>query len=178
MKVKSARPVARTIHVRIPDWTTDAAEIKINGQPFDAMADPGSYLAIRRIWQDGDTIKVRLPMELRQELLAGDDLNAAVLYGPLVLAANLGPGPTDGSARIVHGRGTAPEKLPAPDPTPTAATDTGGKAASWVEVESAANLQFAAAGQQTKYALMPMCEIVDQRYSVYWRTQGGKRLAS
>jgi hypothetical protein len=178
LKVKSTRPVARTIHVRIPNWTTHAAAIEINGQMLDAMADPGAYLAIRRIWQDGDTIKVRFPMELRQELLAGDDLNAAVLYGPLVLAANLGPGPTDGSARIVHGRGTAPEKLPAPDPTPTAATDTGGKAASWVEVESAANLQFAAAGQQTKYALMPMCEIVDQRYSVYWRTQGGKRLAS
>ena len=178
LKVNSTRPVARTIHVRIPNWTTQAATIEINGRPLVAMADPGAYLAIRRTWQDGDTIKVRFPMELRQESLAGDDLNAAVLYGPLVLAANLGPGPTDGSARIVHGRGTAPEKLPAPDPTPTVATDTGGKAASWVEVESAANLQFAAAGQQTKYALMPMCEIVDQRYSVYWRTQGGKRLAS
>jgi DUF1680 family protein len=178
LKIASTRPVARTIHVRIPNWTMQSAAIEINGQLLDAMADPGAYLAIRRTWQEGDTIKVRFPMELRQEPLAGDDLNAAVLYGPLVLAANLGPGPTDGPARIVHGRGTAPEKLPTPDPTPTVATDTGGKAASWVEVESAANLQFVAAGQQTKYALMPMCEIVDQRYSVYWRTQGGKRLAS
>ena len=51
-------------------------------------------------------------------------------------------------ARIVYGRGTTPEKLPAPDPAPTVAMDTDGKAASWVEVESAADLRFAAAGTE------------------------------
>jgi len=177
LKIVPSRPTIRTIHVRIPNWTTQAAAIEINGQPLNTMADPGAYLAIRRTWQDGDTIKVRFPMELRQDPLPGDDFNAAVLYGPLVLAANLGPGPTDGPARIVRGRGTTPEKLPPPEPAPAVATDTDGKAASWVEVESAANLRFAAAGQQTKYALMPMCEIVDERYSIYWQTQGGKRFS-
>ena len=178
LKVSSTRPMARAIHIRIPSWVTQATAIEINGQPLEAVADPGGYVAIRRTWKDGDRIKVRFPMELRQEALPGDDSNFAVLYGPLVLAADLGPGPMDDQARIVHGRGTTPEKLPAPDPAPTVAMDTDGKAASWVEVESAANLRFAAAAHRATYALMPMCEIVDQRYSVYWRTQGGTRFAS
>jgi len=67
LKIKSSRPAARTIHVRIPGWTTEEAAVKINGRPLEAVADPGSYLAIRRVWQDGDTISVSLPMQLRQE---------------------------------------------------------------------------------------------------------------
>jgi len=94
LKISCAKPQARTIHVRIPGWTS-GAELKINGRSLESVADPGSFLAIRRIWQDGDTLSLGLPMELRQEPLAGDNSVTALLYGPLVLAANLGPGPTD-----------------------------------------------------------------------------------
>jgi uncharacterized protein len=74
LKIKSSRPAARTIHVRIPGWTTSDAEVKINGRSLEAVADPGSYLAIHRVWEDGDTITVNLPMQLRHEPLAGDRL--------------------------------------------------------------------------------------------------------
>ena len=52
------------------------------------------------------------PMQLRQESLPGDESVNAVLFGPLVLAADLGPGPADGPYRVVHGRPTEPENLP------------------------------------------------------------------
>ena len=116
LKIKSSRPAPRTIHVRIPGWTTEDAQVKINGRPIEAMADPGSYLAIRRIWQDGDTITVSLPMELRQEPLPGDDSVTAALYGPLVLAADLGAGPPDGPRKVVHGRPQSPENFRRPLP--------------------------------------------------------------
>ena len=38
----------------------------------------------------------------------------AVLFGPLVLAADLGTGPADGPYRVVHGRPTEPDNLPRP----------------------------------------------------------------
>ena len=60
-------------------------------------------------------------MELRQESLPGDDSVAAALYGPLVLAADLGAGPAAGPMRVVHGRPTEPEDLPPPAPLPKVA---------------------------------------------------------
>ena len=48
LKIKSSRPALRAIHVRIPSWTTEEAQVKINGRPIEAIADPGSYLSIRQ----------------------------------------------------------------------------------------------------------------------------------
>ncbi len=170
LKLESTRPAARTIHIRIPAWTTGAAEVKINGRPLEAVADPGSYLAIRRTWQNGDVISVSLPMELRSEPLPGDSSVSAVLYGPLVLAANLGAGPVDGPSKVIHSGETVPKGLPKADPLPKAAGPAGTKTGQWVETVSASELRFNASGEGAKYDLMPMYEIRDERYSVYWQT--------
>jgi DUF1680 family protein len=172
LKIKSVRPALRTIHLRIPRWTTEDAQVKINGRPLEAMADPGSYLALRKIWQDGDTISVSLPMELREERLAGDDSVAAALYGPLVLAADLGAAPTDEAYRVIHSGDTVPKKLPAASPLPKVAAAPDASTKQWIQVESPTELRFTVAGGGAKYELMPMYEIGDQRYSVYWQMQG------
>src|SRR4029453_9491941 len=51
-----------------------------------------------RTWRDGDTVTVTLPKALRLEPTPGDPRRVAVLWGPLVLAGNLGlePGPWGG----------------------------------------------------------------------------------
>jgi hypothetical protein len=175
LKLKSSRPIARTIHVRIPGWTTEAAAVKVNGRPLEAVADPGSYLAIRRVWQDGDSISVSLPMALRQNPLPGDDSVAAVLYGPCVLAADLGAGPTDGPSRVIHSGSTAPDDLPSPDPLPKAVAGSDVKTDQWVQPKSKLELRFKADGEGAQYELMPMYQIGDQRYSVYWQMQSPKK---
>ncbi len=175
LKIKSARPALRTIHVRIPRWAAEDAQVKINGRPLDAMADPGSYLALRKVWQDGDTITVSLPMELRQEPLQGDDSVAAAMYGPLVLAADLGAGPSDEPKRVIHSGDTVPKDLPAASPLPKAAAAPDAKTKQWVQVESPAELRFTAAGEDAKHPLMPMHQISGQRYSVYWQMQNAKK---
>jgi DUF1680 family protein len=171
LKIKSSRPALRTIHVRIPGWTTEDAQVKINGRPLEAMANPGSYLAIRKIWQDGDIIQVSLPMELRHEPLPGDNSVAAALYGPLVLAANLGAAPTDEPFRIIHSGDTVPKNLPAASPLPKASATLDSNTKQWIQVESPSELRFTASGESTKSQLMPMYEIGNQRYSVYWQMQ-------
>jgi hypothetical protein len=174
LKIKSSRPALRTIHVRIPSWTTEEAQVKINGRLIEAMADPGSYLAIRRTWQGGDTIAISLPMELRQESLRGDDSVTAALYGPLVLAGDLGAGPATGPRRVIHGRPTEPADLPAPNPLPKVGAKADANTKQWIQVEASSALRFTVAGDGGKYQLMPMYQIGDQRYSVYWQMQSFK----
>ena len=174
LKIKSSRPAPRTIHVRIPSWTTKDAQVKINGRLIEAMADPGSYLALRKTWQDGDTITLSLPMELRQESLRGDDSVTAALYGPLVLAADLGAGPPAGPKRVVHGRPTEPGDLPAPAPLPKVAAKSDANVAQWIQVESSSAQRFTVASGGAKYQLMPMYQIADQSYSVYLQMQSFK----
>ena len=163
--------------MRIPGWTTENAQVKINGRSLDAMADPGSYLAIRKIWADGDTIAISLPMELHQEPLLGDDSISAALYGPLVLAADLGAGPTDGPMKVIHGRGTEPKDPPAPLPLPKTAVSPSIGTGQWVQVDSPSGLRFTADGEGAKYQLMPMYQIADQKYSVYWQMQSASKLS-
>jgi hypothetical protein len=175
LKIKSTRPAVRVIHVRIPGWTTGDAQVKINGRVIEAMADPGSYLAIRRTWQDEDTIAITLPMDLHQEPLPGDASVTAALYGPLVLAADLGTAPGDEAFRMIHGRDTLPKKLPAADPLPKVAASPDVAADGWIQVDSKEDLRFSAVGETGNHTLMPMYEIGDQRYSVYWQMQNSNK---
>ena len=77
-----------TIKVRIPGWCQKAS-FQVNGRNVEAATGADGYLAIRRLWQDNDKIQLHLGMEPR--ILIGDHKNEgklAVLYGPLVLAAD------------------------------------------------------------------------------------------
>ena len=178
LKIKSSRPAARAIHIRIPGWTTAEAQVKINGRPSEVIADPGSYLSIRRIWQDGDTISIELPMKIHQEPLPGDDSVVAALYGPLVLAADLGAGPDDGPMRVIHSGETVPKNLPAASPIPKLGATQDADTKQWIQVESPSELTFEAAGENEKHHLIPMYRIRDQRYSVYWQTKNSKSTPS
>jgi hypothetical protein len=175
LKVKSSRPKQRTIHVRIPSWTTEDAQVKINGRPLEAMADPGSFLALRKTWEDGDTISITLPMQLRQEPLPGNDSVTAALYGPLVLAADLGAGPIDGPQKVIHSGDTVPKDLSAAASLPKIAVTSDADTKQWIQVESPSELRFTAAGKSAPNHLMPLYQIAGQRYSVYWQLQSPKK---
>ncbi|MGO9113222.1 MAG: beta-L-arabinofuranosidase domain-containing protein [Thermoguttaceae bacterium] len=70
---KCAKPVKLTVKVRRPFWTQN----------------PG-YAEYNRQWQDGDTLDVQLPMNLRVEPLPGEPKIVALFYGPIALAGELG----------------------------------------------------------------------------------------
>jgi hypothetical protein len=107
-------------------------------------------------------------MRLHAEPLPGDPTLRAALYGPLVLAADLGPGPKDGPLKIgAYDTGPKPADLGPPAEAPLAPA---GNAADWIEVASAKDLTFKSA---TKGALpvKPMYRITDEKYAVYWGTE-------
>ncbi|TPE64787.1 glycoside hydrolase family 127 protein [Sandaracinobacter neustonicus] len=84
------KPGRFPVALRVPGWAAGKAEILVNGKPAQAQVSRG-YASVTRHWKAGDSIAIRLPMELRLEPTQGDDGTVAVLRGPLVLAADLGP---------------------------------------------------------------------------------------
>ena len=65
-----------------------------------------------------------------------------------------------------------------PDPLPKKRPVSAGfrlGSESWVQPESTSEPRFTAAGEKANYAMMPLNQIRDQRYSVYWQMQATKR---
>jgi DUF1680 family protein len=87
--LRPERARAFTLFLRIPGWTR-SAQVLVNGQPASEKAQPGTYLAIRREWRPGDT--VRLTLDMAPRLIAANPLvrentqRVAVERGPLVYA--------------------------------------------------------------------------------------------
>lgn len=62
----------------------------VNGKKQPVSEKPGSYVTVERDWKSGDTVQVQLPMSLRMESMPDDPKTVALLYGPIVLAGELG----------------------------------------------------------------------------------------
>ena len=76
------------LKLRIPAWCARPS-LRVNGEAVDGKRTADGYTALKRSWKPGDKIELALPLEPR--LVLGDHTNlnkAAVLYGPLVLAAD------------------------------------------------------------------------------------------
>ena len=76
------------VALRVPGWAK-RHEVLVNGKPADAT-QAGGYAIVTRRWKAGDSVTIRLPLDLRLEATPGDEQTIAVLRGPLVLAADLG----------------------------------------------------------------------------------------
>jgi DUF1680 family protein len=76
------------LKLRIPTWCHDSS-IEINHQTVSPHAERDGYVKLNRKWKSGDEVLLRLKLEPR--IVLGNHKNedkAAVLYGPLVLAAD------------------------------------------------------------------------------------------
>jgi hypothetical protein len=85
---RCAAPVELEVKVRHPGWARRGFQIQVNGEQVEA-GQPGSYVAIKREWKDADRIEIKMPFELREEAFASKPERAAVMDGPLVLAATI-----------------------------------------------------------------------------------------
>ncbi|MGI0105743.1 beta-L-arabinofuranosidase domain-containing protein [Salinimicrobium sp. WS361] len=89
--VAAKSPQDFNLKIRYPRWITPGElEIKVNGEPIEVNAEPGTYISINRQWSNGDKIDVKLPMHLTSERLPDGSDYKALKYGPIVLAAKTG----------------------------------------------------------------------------------------
>lgn len=91
LSFESERPVALTIKLRYPYWAEKGFSLKVNGKEKKIKAVPGSFISIHDKWSTGDKIEFSVPFSLRLESMPDDSSRIAVMYGPLVLAGQLGP---------------------------------------------------------------------------------------
>jgi len=91
LKLSMQRSKQFTLALRRPSWSEAGFEVRINGQLFKDVSGPGTYVALKRSWKTGDVVTVALPKSLRIEGLADNKNRAALMWGPLVLAGDLGP---------------------------------------------------------------------------------------
>ncbi|MFF5123388.1 beta-L-arabinofuranosidase domain-containing protein [Dactylosporangium aurantiacum] len=133
-----------SIRVRIPSWA-NGATLSVNGVAQSVTATAGSYATITRTWASGDTITVRLPMQVAFKA-ANDNPNVvAVTYGPVVLSGNYG--------------NTALSSLP------TLTTSS-------VTRTSSSALAFTATANGSSVNLGPFYDAQGFNYTVYWTGNG------
>ncbi|WP_151737621.1 beta-L-arabinofuranosidase domain-containing protein [Paenibacillus tengchongensis] len=77
------------LKLRIPDWTAGEPELLLNGNPAKFALD-GRYAVLTRVWAEGDSLTLRLPMKPAYYTLPDAPNVVAFKYGPAVLSAALG----------------------------------------------------------------------------------------
>jgi DUF1680 family protein len=80
-----------TLALRRPYWAGDGFSVKVNAEPIGNLPKAGSYVELKRNWKTGDIITLALPKRLRLEPMPDNERRVAILWGPLVLAGDLGP---------------------------------------------------------------------------------------
>jgi DUF1680 family protein len=169
--IQAKSPAHFSLNVRIPYWAENAS-VAINGKPRQPSEEltPSSYAKIDRTWKNGDYVEVKLPMRLHLQAIPDDPKLAAIMYGPLVLAGELGTENLDpkriySEDKILHGGFPAIA-------VPELAGDRNA-IEKWIQPVSLKDkpLTFhtVSAGRSEDVTLSPFYRLFNQRYCVYWR---------
>jgi hypothetical protein len=84
LNVSPSKPAEFTVLLRIPRWSR-GGKVLVNDQPAGVAVEPGKPAAIHRRWQQGDRVRLSLPMEWR--LVKGRKAQSgrvAVMRGPVL----------------------------------------------------------------------------------------------
>lgn len=158
------------LQIRYPSWAVNGAVLKVNGKVQPVKQKPGSYLLISRKWKVGDNVEVDFPMSLHTVATNDDPDVAAIVYGPIVLAGEMG---------------TAGMKSPAPFSDPKLYNDyytydykvpsgivtslTLKKDNLNIAVQPMAGKPLTFRTLKEGVLLRPLYDIHQQRYVVYWK---------
>lgn len=155
-----AAPKSFTLALRRPSWAGDGFEVTVNGDAENDMPAPASYVELTRTWKTGDTVSVRLPKRLRLDSTPDNEHVAAILWGPLVLAGDLGPQPE-------RRRGAAPSP---PLPDVPVLVGARGPVTDWVKAVAGQPGVFRTegVGRDRDVELLPFYRLHRRTYSAYW----------
>jgi hypothetical protein len=161
------KPLRLSLRVRTPQWAIGGLRFLLNGKPLRVASVAGSYTEIRRTWKTGDVLQVTVPMRVRTEAMPDDSSKVAFLYGPVVLAGDLGRVPESERVRYSVEQWDNFHKPVAEVPVlVTEARDL----SKVVGLVSGNDLVFRTIGtaQPRDVTLRPFNEIYYDYYNVYW----------
>lgn len=166
--VQCRKPVQLALKVRYPSWAQAGMTLTINGTPKTFNEKPGSYVTVDRRWKNGDRVGIRFPMILHVESMPDDSSVVALLYGPIVLAGDLGDNGIDSTMRYGP---SAPQLDGLKSVTvPAFVCDRSQVLASIRPVEgSPIHFRTTGLGQPNDVSLVPFYKMFEHRYTVYWK---------
>jgi hypothetical protein len=91
LEFECKEPVKLNLQIRYPYWAKTGMTVKVNGRKVSITSQPSSFVSLFRTWKNGDKVEVTFPFSLRLEAMPDDSTRVAIMYGPLVLAGELGP---------------------------------------------------------------------------------------
>jgi DUF1680 family protein len=158
LKFTLARRKKFTLALRRPSWAGGNFSVKVNGKALAKLPPPGSYVEIKRAWKSGDTVALVLPKQLHEEPLPDNPRRVALMWGPLVLAGDLGPE----QGRRRRGRSNDVPVLVAAE-TPVA---------EWLKpvARQPGDFQSVGVGRDKDVQFVPFYRLHERTYAVYWDT--------
>jgi uncharacterized protein len=159
LKITSGKTKEFTLALRRPYWAGAGFAVKVNGKPWREISKPDTYVTISRTWKVGDTVELALPKTLRKEPLPDNPNRMAIMWGPLVLAGDLGP---EMNRRGARGNGGSPETAPA--------LITAHNVDGWLKPVDGKPGTFRTAnvGLKEDIDFAPFYEMPRRRYAIYW----------
>ena len=149
------KPLKLTLQIRYPYWAKNGIEIIINGNRKNFKRQPGSFIPITGTWKTGDRVEVRIPFTLRLEAMPDDSSRVAIMYGPLVMAGDLGPLKDSASTDAMY--------------VPVLMTENRDPSQWMKPVEGKVNTFITVnTGRPRDVEMKPFYTVYDRRYSVYW----------
>ncbi|MFT3827997.1 MAG: glycoside hydrolase family 127 protein [Chitinophagaceae bacterium] len=149
--IQATKPANFCINIRHPWWAANGITVLVNGKEVKAEKNAEGYITVKRNWKNNDKIEVVFPMSVYAETMPDNTNRIALLYGPVVLAGQLGKDMPD----PVYG-------------APVLLTDNR-NVKDWVQ-PAVASLSFQLKGvaKPNDVQLVPFYKTYDEYYSVYW----------
>ena len=162
LKITSGKSKAFTLALRRPYWAVAGFSVKVNGETLKNVSKPDTYIEISRKWKVGDTVELVLPKTLRTEPLPDNPNRMAIMWGPLVLAGDLGPELDRRRSR--QGGNNTP-----PDPAPALITAEQ-NVDRWLKPVPGKSGVFRTVntGLKEDIEFAPFYEMPRRRYAIYW----------
>jgi DUF1680 family protein len=168
LTIKEINSEDMPLYIRYPSWATSDAFIMINGKNLKVNQNPGSYIILNNHWKAGDKIDITFPMSLRLAATNDNPNMVAVVYGPVVLAGDMGTEGMKFPAPFAYDQ-LDYKDTPVPRDILTTLNVNNRKLNDWLIPVNGKALEFKTIGAAAKeITLIPFNQIDKQRYVIYW----------
>ena len=150
ISIKNKHSKNYTLKLRKPSWNKGEIGVKVNGMEVPYLIDGAGFINIKRLWSNKDKIEIVFDMNVYAESMPDNQNRIAFLYGPIVLAGQLG------------------QKMP--DPifgTPVIMQNEPVQYISKIKNDSL-HFQWNSIGKPFDVTMAPLFSINNDFYSVYW----------
>lgn len=172
--IATETPTRFRLLVRHPSWVrADEFKVLVGTDTVSSSSPPSTYVVLDRLWNNGDSVTVLLPMHIAVEPLVNVPDYVSIVYGPMVLGARTG---TESLTGLVADEGSSGQHPNGPlldlTQAPIIAVRADTIAKRLVPVPGKP-LTFKApllfyAKKDTSLVLEPFYKIHDARYMMYW----------